>query len=294
MKLAAFIYKNQNYVGVVDEQNSVVKPFAVESYEAEFGALPILEMQAHGMQLPSFATDSFALADIELRAPIPYPRRNIFCVGKNYLDHVKEVAKSGLGSATNNSNSAAPDYPIVFTKVPETVIADNKGIMLHSQLTSQVDYEAELAVVIGKGGRGISKADAMDHVWGYTIINDVSARDLQKRHQQWHLAKSLDTFCPMGPWLVSKDSLDIANTSIKCWVNGELRQDGNTSQFIFDIPTLIEAISAGITLYPGDIIATGTPSGVGMGFSPPKFLVNGDRVHIAIEGIGELNNHLVG
>lgn len=294
MKIAAFSYKNYNYVGVIDEQHNSVRPFAIESYEAEFGALPILEMQAYGMPLPHFANESFALSDITLRAPIPHPRRNIFCVGKNYLEHVKEVAKSGLGSAANNNNAVAPDYPIVFTKVPETVIADNQHIQLYANVTHQVDYEAELAVVIGKGGRGISKADAMEHVWGYTIINDVSARDLQKRHQQWHLAKSLDTFCPMGPWLVAKDGIDINNTAIKCWVNGELRQDGNTSQFIFDIATLIESISAGITLYPGDIIATGTPSGVGMGFTPPRFLANGDHVRIAIEGIGELNNSVVG
>lgn len=180
--------------------------------------------------------------------------------------------------------------PIIFTKVPESVIGHGGSILRHANLTNQLDYEAELAVIIGSGGRGISREDAMKHVWGYTIINDVSARDLQKRHQQWHLAKSLDSFCPMGPWMVSRDEIDVNNTIIKCWVNSELRQDASTDQFIFDIPELIATISVGITLYPGDIIATGTPSGVGMGFNPPKFLQSGDSVRIEIAGIGYLEN----
>lgn len=290
MKIATFIYDSEQYVGLVNDIEQTVQPFIIESYEVTFGALPILEMLEHGMPLPELQSRVFPLCNVQLLAPIPYPRRNIFCAGKNYLDHVKEVANSGLGSAINNASSSAPDYPIIFTKVPESVIGTNVSILRHANITSQLDYEAELAVIIGKGGRGISKSDAMSHVWGYTIINDVSARDLQKKHQQWHLAKSLDTFCPMGPWIVSKDEIDITNTQVQCWVNGELRQDGNTSQFIFDIPTLIETISAGITLYPGDIIATGTPSGVGMGFKPPRFLQSGDIVKIAISNIGELVN----
>jgi 2-keto-4-pentenoate hydratase/2-oxohepta-3-ene-1,7-dioic acid hydratase in catechol pathway len=148
-------------------------------------------------------------------------------------------------------------------------------------------------VVIAKQGKAISKADAMKHVWGYTIINDVSARDVQAKHVQFHIGKSFDTFCPMGPWLVSADEIDEKNTAIKCWVNGELRQDGNTQQMIFDIPTVIESISAGMTLYPGDVIATGTPSGVGMGFKPPRFLKKGDVVKIQIEGVGVLENPVI-
>jgi 2-keto-4-pentenoate hydratase/2-oxohepta-3-ene-1,7-dioic acid hydratase in catechol pathway len=167
------------------------------------------------------------------------------------------------------------------------------GIDSHPAATQEMDYEAELAVVIAKKGKAIAKADAMKHVWGYTIINDVSARDVQAKHVQFHIGKSFDTFCPMGPWLVSADELDEKNTKIQCWVNGELRQDGNTNQMIFDIPTVIESISAGMTLYPGDVIATGTPSGVGMGFKPPRFLKKGDSVKIQIDGIGVLENPVI-
>jgi 2-keto-4-pentenoate hydratase/2-oxohepta-3-ene-1,7-dioic acid hydratase in catechol pathway len=161
-------------------------------------------------------------------------------------------------------------------------------------VSTAIEYEAELTIVIGQGGKGIRKADAMKHVWGYTIINDVTARDWQGRHSQWLLGKSFDTFCPMGPWIVSADEMDGQNTDVKCWVNGELRQDANTKDFIFDIPTLIECISAGITLYPGDLIATGTPAGVGIGYKPPKYLKSGDVVKIEIGGIGVIENPLRG
>jgi 2-keto-4-pentenoate hydratase/2-oxohepta-3-ene-1,7-dioic acid hydratase in catechol pathway len=153
-----------------------------------------------------------------------------------------------------------------------------------------VDYEAELGVIIGKGGRGITASNALDHVWGYTIINDVTARDLQGRHSQWLIGKSQDTFCPMGPWAVTKDEVDLADTQIRCWVNGELRQNANTRDLIFDVPTIIATISAGVTLRPGDVIATGTPAGVGIGFSPPKYLVPGDVARIEVERIGVLEN----
>jgi 2-keto-4-pentenoate hydratase/2-oxohepta-3-ene-1,7-dioic acid hydratase in catechol pathway len=155
-----------------------------------------------------------------------------------------------------------------------------------------VDYEAELAVVIGRGGRGITKAEARDHIFGYTILNDVTARDLQSRHKQWFIGKSIDTFCPMGPWLVTADEVDVANLEVKCWVNGELRQDANTRDLIFDVPTLIETISAGLTLMPGDVIATGTPAGVGIGFDPPRYLAVGDEVSIEISGLGRLSNRV--
>jgi 2-keto-4-pentenoate hydratase/2-oxohepta-3-ene-1,7-dioic acid hydratase in catechol pathway len=222
-----------------------------------------------------------AIADVMLLAPIPRPARNIFCVGKNYREHVKEHAQTG---------DTVPDAPIIFTKAPSCVVADGQPIELPTGLSRQIDYEAELAVVIGRSGRAIAPAQAYDHVWGYTIVNDVTARDLQVRHKQWFLAKSIDGFCPMGPWLVSADEVDAANLSIRCWVNDELRQDANTGELIFDIPTLVATISAGITLHPGDVIATGTPAGVGVGFKPPRFLAAGDRVSIAIEGIGRLSN----
>jgi 2-keto-4-pentenoate hydratase/2-oxohepta-3-ene-1,7-dioic acid hydratase in catechol pathway len=183
-----------------------------------------------------------------------------------------------------------PDHPIVFSKLPQSVIATGEPIVIDRSVSESIDYEAELAVIIGKGGRSIARAQAMDHVWGYTLVNDVTARDLQNRHKQWLIGKSQDTFCPMGPWAVTADAVDLADTRVTAHVNGELRQDGNTSQLIFDVPTLIAAISNGITLIPGDIIATGTPAGVGIGFNPPKFLKAGDRVRIEISGIGVLEN----
>jgi 2-keto-4-pentenoate hydratase/2-oxohepta-3-ene-1,7-dioic acid hydratase in catechol pathway len=160
----------------------------------------------------------------------------------------------------------------------------------HTELTSALDYEAELGVIIGKGGRNISRADALDHVWGYTVLNDVTARDLQRDHQQWFLGKSLDSFCPMGPWAVTADEVIWDALDISCTVNGEVRQSNKTSNLIFDVPALIEILSAGITLQPGDILATGTPDGVGIGFTPPRFLATGDEVVVTISGLGSLRN----
>ena len=291
MKLAAYQYKSDQYVGVVSNDLQTVTPYQLSKEVAHRGALGIIEMMAEGQTLPAMG-QAVPLKEVCLLAPIPKPRRNIFCVGKNYLDHVKEIKDSKLGEA-QGSMANLPKHPVVFSKVPETVIASRMGIDSHPAATQEMDYEAELAVVIAKKGKAISKADAMKHVWGYTIINDVSARDVQAKHVQFHIGKSFDTFCPMGPWLVSADEINEKNTKIQCWVNGELRQDGNTNQMIFDIPTVIESISAGMTLYPGDVIATGTPSGVGMGFKPPRFLKKGDSVKIQIDGIGVLENPVI-
>jgi 2-keto-4-pentenoate hydratase/2-oxohepta-3-ene-1,7-dioic acid hydratase in catechol pathway len=230
------------------------------------------------------------LAGHTLLAPIPLPRRNLFCVGKNYHEHAKEFAQSGFDTSAVQGEQA-PSFPVIFTKAPSTVIADGVQVSAFADLTQQLDYEAELAVIIGRPGRGISKANALDHVWGYTIVNDVTARDLQQKHRQWFLGKSLDTFCPMGPWIVTADEVDdAANLGVKCWINGELRQNANTRDLIFDIPTIIETISKGITLLPGDVIATGTPAGVGIGFKPPRFLKPGDLMKISIDKLGTLAN----
>ena len=291
MKLAAYQYKADQYVGIVSDDLQTVTPYQLSQQDAQRGALTIIEMMAEGKALPSMG-QAVPLTEVCLRAPIPHPRRNIFCVGKNYLDHVKEIKDSKLGEA-QGAMANLPKHPVVFSKVPEAVIATRVGIDSHPAATQEMDYEAELAVVIARKGKAISQADAMKHVWGYTIVNDVSARDVQAKHVQFHIGKSFDTFCPMGPWLVSADEINEKNTKIQCWVNGELRQDGNTEQMIFDIPTVIESISAGMTLYPGDVIATGTPSGVGMGFKPPRFLKKGDSVKIQIEGIGVLENPVI-
>lgn len=220
------------------------------------------------------------LSHVKLLAPIPRPRRNIFCIGKNYFDHAHEFTRSGFDSSAKTAAQAVPKAPIVFSKVPECVIGPGDTIRYPHGVSSQVDYEAELAVVLGPSGS----------IFGYTIVNDVTARDLQAKHAQWLIGKSLDTFCPMGPWIVTADEVDAADLRIRSWINGEPRQDASTSMLIFPIPTLIATISAGITLCPGDIIATGTPAGVGIGFDPPKFLHPGDEIAIEIEGIGRLVN----
>jgi 2-keto-4-pentenoate hydratase/2-oxohepta-3-ene-1,7-dioic acid hydratase in catechol pathway len=244
-------------------------------------------MQPGAQARCQMSDEALSLSAVELLAPIPRPARNIFCVGKNYSNHAREFARSGFDAGAGN---AIPEYPIVFTKPPETVIASGHDVWSAADLTASLDYEAELAVIIGKGGRGIAKADALNHVWGYTTINDVTARDWQRLHKQWFLGKSFDTFCPMGPIAVTVDEIDCANLDVKCWINGELRQNANTRDLIFDVPTVIETISAGITLLPGDIIATGTPEGVGIGFDPPKFLKSGDVMRIEIQGLGRLEN----
>jgi 2-keto-4-pentenoate hydratase/2-oxohepta-3-ene-1,7-dioic acid hydratase in catechol pathway len=291
MRIAAFLHQQQHHVGLVSDDLQSVTPFDLPLAQRALGALPIVEILARGEPLPP-ALAALPLSAVTLRAPLPQPRRNIFCVGKNYHAHAQEFARSGFDSSAKPGGEI-PSAPIIFTKVPECVIAAGAAIEMPVGVSTAIDYEAELAVVIGRGGKGISKANAMQHVWGYTIVNDVTARDWQNRHMQWHMGKSFDTFCPMGPWLVSADALDAANTQVRCWVNGEVRQNASTKDLIFDIPTLIETLSAGITLYPGDVIATGTPVGVGIGFTPPKYLQKGDVVRIAIDGIGEIQNPVV-
>jgi 2-keto-4-pentenoate hydratase/2-oxohepta-3-ene-1,7-dioic acid hydratase in catechol pathway len=290
MKVAAFVYQGRPSVGRISADGRRVEPFQLTAEQAALGALPIVEAQVAGRALPATG-QAIPLEQVQLSAPIPRPRRNVFCVGKNYHAHAKEFAGSGFDSSAK-SGGDIPKDPIIFSKVPESVIGPGDAILFPAEVSTAIDYEAELTIVVGQGGKGIKAADAMKHVWGYTIINDMTARDWQGRHSQWLLGKSFDTFCPMGPWLVTADECDGQNTDVKCWVNGELRQNANTKDFIFDIPKLIETISAGITLYPGDLIATGTPAGVGIGFKPPKYLKPGDVVRIEIAGIGVLENPL--
>ncbi|WP_368413783.1 fumarylacetoacetate hydrolase family protein [Falsiroseomonas sp.] len=225
----------------------------------------------------------------KLCAPIPRPPKNVFCVGKNYHEHAKEFAGSGFDGGAKD---VVPPFPVVFSKPHTSIIANGEPILGHLDPTGGVDYEGELAVIIGQGGgRGIAKADALKHVFGYTIVNDVTARHMQKRHSQWILGKGLDSFCPMGPAILTADEVpDPTKLVLTTWVNGEQRQKAVVADLIFDIPTLIEAISAVITLEPGDVIATGTPVGVGIGFSPPKFLASGDVIRIEVSGIGVLEN----
>jgi 2-keto-4-pentenoate hydratase/2-oxohepta-3-ene-1,7-dioic acid hydratase in catechol pathway len=296
MKIAAYTYQNQNLVGLVSLDGSTVEAYAFAPEQAERGLLAVIDCQQAGKPLPARLA-TVAMSAVTLRAPVPHPRRNIFCVGKNYFEHAMEFGTSGFDSSTGKAGDEIPKDPIIFTKVPESVIAHNEAIKIPYGVSEAIDYEAELTVVIGKGGKGITETDAMNHVWGYTIVNDVTARDWQQRHKQWHLGKSFDTFCPMGPIAVSggagADECNGEDTQMKLWVNGELRQNVGTKSLIFNIPKLISDISQGITLYPGDLIATGTPVGVGLGFKPPKYLKAGDVVRIEIDGIGVLENPMV-
>jgi 2-keto-4-pentenoate hydratase/2-oxohepta-3-ene-1,7-dioic acid hydratase in catechol pathway len=287
MRIATYRHQNRRAVGRLSRDGQALEAFAFGAEEGRRGALALVERLAAGSVLPPTGP-AIPLSEVTLEAPLPRPRRNIFCVGKNYHEHAHEFARSGFDSSA--ASGAVPDAPIVFSKVPECVTGPSTPILIDPRASEAIDYEAELAVVIGKGGRGISREQALDHVFGYTIVNDVTARDLQGRHKQWLIGKSQDSFCPMGPWLVSADEIDLADTAVRCWVNGELRQDANTRALIFDVPTLIETLSRGLTLLPGDIIATGTPAGVGIGFNPPKYLRPGDVVRIEIAGIGVLEN----
>lgn len=228
-------------------------------------------------------------ADGRLLAPL-VPHRNVFCVGRNYSEHAAEFARSGFDATGSPDGQHIPQYPVVFTKPAASVIASGDVVDPHTDITSALDYEGEIGVIIGRRCSKVSRQEALQYVWGYTLINDVTARDLQRDHKQWFIGKSLDTFCPMGPWAVSADEVDIENLQLQTRVNDELRQDANTSQLIFDVATIIETLSAGITLEPGDVIATGTPVGVGIGFDPPKYLATGDRVVVSATGLGELAN----
>ena len=225
----------------------------------------------------------YAFSSIERLAPIPRTPKNVLCVGKNYLDHAAEMG-----------DEAPPEKLMIFTKSPTAIAADEQDLPIYAELTENLDYEGELAVVISKGGRNIPKQLAYDHVFGYTIANDVTARDIQTAHGQFFLGKSLDGSCPMGPYLVTKDELPNSdNLSVVTKVNDEVRQNGNTKIMIFKIDDLIAEISRFVTLEPGDVILTGTPAGVGKGMKPPTFLRKGDTVKISIEGIGTLANRFV-
>ena len=292
MRLATFRLGNEDRVGVADVEHGVVHD-VTDLLPSGAGVLDLItDWTRLRPALDSVrATPAHPLDAVTLRAPIPEPRRDLFCVGKNYREHAVEFGRSGYDAAGRSEE--LPTHPVVFAKATTAVTGPFADIDPHPGLTREIDYEAELAVIIGKGGRDIPRERASDHVWGYTIINDVTARDLQRAHQQWLLGKSLDTFCPMGPFAVSADEItDVTALGISATVNGEPRQSGTVKDLIFDIPDLMATISAGITLLPGDIIATGTPAGVGIGFTPPRFLTPGDVVEVSITGLGTLRNRV--
>jgi 2-keto-4-pentenoate hydratase/2-oxohepta-3-ene-1,7-dioic acid hydratase in catechol pathway len=227
-------------------------------------------------------------AQVQLLAPLPTLVRNAFCVGRNYLDHVRE------GASARNVTVQVPEVPQFFTKATHALVGPGADVRLDSKVTQKLDYEVELAVVIGRGGRDIAPGAAFEHIFGYTIANDVTARDLQRRHDQWFKGKSLDTTLPLGPCIVPQEDIgDPRSLELSLAVNGEERQRARVEQMIFDIPTIIASLSAGLTLEPGDVVSTGTPSGVGFAMNPPRYLRGGDEVVARIDRIGELRNRIV-
>lgn len=299
MKFVTAVLHNEPFIGLLHEEKIIdlhkaeQEIFEITSFPktlAECVALgdkfvqdvkQIVDKLKHAEGLESFVYTS---SDVKLLAPIPRPLKNIFCVGKNYREHAIEMG----------SEEDIPKHVMLFSKAPTSVIGHEQGIDPHSHITNELDYEGELAVIIGKKGKQINEDEAMNYVFGYTIVNDVTARNLQSQHKQFLLGKSLDTSCPIGPYIVHKSAISNPyDLSIKTKVNNEIRQDGHTKDMIFSIEHIISIISQGTTLEPGDIIATGTPAGVGKGFNPPKFLQPGDVVEIEVEGLGILRNQVI-
>ena len=291
MRLITFSDEKGTRIGVHDTASQTIVDLAATTrLPREMTAFVALGKK--GLQRARRAVKSgegcLPFASVTLLAPFPRPARNILCVGKNYHDHAREFQASGV-DATGKED--IPDVPIIFTKWPNSVIGQGVPIPVENDYTDTTDYEGELTVVIGGGGRNIAAKDAYDHVYGYTIVNDVSARTLQNRHRQWFLGKSPDGYCPMGPCVLTADEVkDVGGMRLTTRVNDEVRQNALVSQLIFDIPTLIETISRVMTLEPGDLIATGTCAGVGIGFNPPKYLRKGDVVAVTIDPIGTLEN----
>ena len=236
-------------------------------------------------QLPAKAGDGHRLPDVRVHAPITRPRKNIFCLGQNYLSHAKEAARA------RDRELKIPEVPVFFTKAPTTVTGPYDEVPWDPTISDQVDYEAELGVIVGIMMKNVSRDRALDHVFGYTIVNDVSARDLQKSHLQWFKGKSLDGFCPMGPVVVTADEFgDPQNKRITLRLNGDIRQNATTADMIFPVAVCLEYLAKGMTLEPGDIVASGTPEGVGLGRVPPEYMKDGDIMETEIEGIGTMRN----
>ena len=265
----------------------------IEHYDRYYAALQAIMRKAGARRFTEVKTwgeigAAHALDYVRLSAPIPYPRKNIMCVGMNYSEHIQEAARA------RGRSGQLPEHPVFFTKPPTSVNRPDGQIVIDPAVSTEIDWEVELAVIIGRMGKNIRAEDASSYVFGYTVLNDVTARDLQTRHKQFFKGKSLDGTCPMGPCIVTADEIaDPHALSVRLRVNGVTKQDGNTNQMLFSIPRLIAVLSLGMTLEPGDIIATGTPSGVGFSRIPPEFLKPGDVMEADIEGIGVLRNVIV-
>lgn len=293
MYFLTYVYEGTESIGFLNKEKNGVIPatvvFSKMNFKVPKDMISLIEANIDIETLKKAVelcdNESIDLKNVKILAPIPYPKRNLLCLGKNYLDHINEVKNDEI------FNSEIPKKPIYFDKIAYPAIGHGDYIDSHSEFVKSLDYEVELAIIIGKKCKNVNKEDVEDYIFGYTVANDVSARDIQSEHIQWMKGKSLDTFSPIGPFIAHKsDILFPPQLDIKCYINDELRQNGNTNQLIFDIPTIISDITKGITLYPGDIILTGTPAGVGAGFKPPKYLNPGDKVECFIENIGTLIN----
>jgi 2-keto-4-pentenoate hydratase/2-oxohepta-3-ene-1,7-dioic acid hydratase in catechol pathway len=287
VKLLTYLHDNSPTAGLLRGEEIVplssIAPDLLTLIDAGPPAL------ARVRQFAATAPAALPLAEARLLAPIPTPRRNVICLGKNYAEHARESYEA------RGEQVITTEYPVIFTKATTTVNGPYDDIPVDDAISAQMDYEAELAFIIGRPTRRVARAEAMGYVFGYTVLNDVTARDLQTAHKQFHIGKSLDGCCPIGPWIVTADAIaDPHALRITCHVNDELRQDSTGEVMTFDIPTVIEILSRTMTLLPGDIIATGTPSGVGFARKPPVFLRPGDVVECAIDGIGAIRNTIRG
>lgn len=284
MRLATFEFQGKSRIGAV--QHDAVMPLDTIAPDM----LTLIEMGAPAWEAAQradqTARERIPLAQVRLLAPIPRPRKNIFALGRNYGEHARE-------SAAARGEQVTP--PLWFTKAPTTVNAPCGEIVVDPAVSVQIDWEVEIGVIVGKRARKVTRDDALDHVFGYTVLNDVSARDLQNRTSQFFIGKSPDGYCPMGPWIVTADEIvNPQDLTLHCRVNGVQKQQGNSRDMIYSIATCIESLAQVLTLEPGDIIATGTPPGVGWARKPPEFLKPGDVLESEIEGIGVLRNRIVG
>ena len=294
MKLVTCRYRDKVCIGSLDGER-VALPALAAGWDDRFpDMLSLIDAGTEGLRVfAGFIADvgegiSVALGDVELMAPIPRPRQNVICMGWNYSEHVQETKKTAV---TNDRSK----YPIMFTKAASCVAGPFDDVPYDPEISDKMDWEVELGVVVGRSGHKVAPEDALDHVFGYVVIDDITAREMQKRHKQFYLAKSLPRACPIGPAIVTADEIqDPQVLNLKCRVNGEMKQDDSTASQIFDVATVISYISRSPGLEAGDIIATGTPSGVGYVRTPPEYLRPGDVVECEVEKIGRIENRIVG
>jgi 2-keto-4-pentenoate hydratase/2-oxohepta-3-ene-1,7-dioic acid hydratase in catechol pathway len=298
MRLATFDAGRGPRVAVIAADETLV-PVADTIPEAPNDMLGVIAagepLLARLRDLAGKASGGAKLPTVRLLAPIPRPPRNVFCVGWNYSEHFQEGARMRAQQGSTPGQQEIPEFPALFSKNPATVTGPDAPIWWPGPHSDQLDWEVELAVVIGHGGRDIAEAEAMGHVFGYTCANDVSVRDVQRRHGgQWFKGKNFDSHLPLGPWIVTADALDPSALRVRTRVNGVTKQDSSTKFMVFKVPRLIREFSAGCELWPGDIMITGTPEGVGFARKPPEFMKVGDTVEVEIEGIGILRNTVQG